>query len=352
MIAPLDGDGRQLPIGADVSDHWLTTGWYVGSEQRDAVTTLPKGLFGFLATPSPAAYEWVGVRSARPGRQAAWAWHSSFEQLRAALCAMLNRRGLSLAGGPLEDGWLWTIAFALEGLSPLHDEPIANEPLLQGIHPEADVVVTPRGQVATARLTQALQARLARGETHLLPPFPGPDQGIHDGWLWEPWSDERMLERTRAVFEAALCGYQHITGTLFSSLAPWMQTAVTLPARLHGRLHPPQPSQGFAGGPTLTWWLQALKPDNDIEVEITIDPVRDRHPWAEVNGHDLVMQARAFRPQQARWLDTTLHEGFLDIFEPWAAEELLYHWLWDDLKRIRWTDGMLKGRRTGYDQTL
>jgi hypothetical protein len=60
------------------------------------------------------------------------------------------------------------------------------------------------------------------------------------------------------------------------------------------------------------------------------------------------MQARSLRPRQARWLDVTLHSSVLEVFEPWAAEELVYHWLWDDLKRIRWVDGTLGGRPTGY----
>jgi hypothetical protein len=347
-IAPVDRDGHLLPIGVGVSDHWLTTGWYVGAEQRDAVTTLPQDLFGFLLNSGPASREWAALRGARPGHQAAWAWRWSFEQLRAALAAVLNRRSLRLPDSPLQDSRLWTVATALGGDSPLHDEPIAIEPLLQGVPPDADIVLTPRGQIATTGLVQALQTRLARGETHLHPPFPGPDQSLGDGWLWEPWSEQRILERTRTVFEVALRGYQHLASTLFSPLAPWMQTAVTLPARLNGRLHPPLPGAGLAGGPTLTWWLQALEPDKDIEIAITIDPVRDRHPWDEVDGHDLVMQARALRPQQARWLDTTLHDGFLDIFEPCAAEELLYKWLWSDLKRIRWTDGTLRGRPTGH----
>ena len=77
-------NGTLRPLGVHVSGHWLTTGWYGGSEPRDEVTDLPEGVFGFLGD-EPSLTEWVGVYGARPGRQAAWAWRWSFEGLRRVL---------------------------------------------------------------------------------------------------------------------------------------------------------------------------------------------------------------------------------------------------------------------------
>ncbi len=347
-IAPVGADGSLLPTGADVSGHWLTTGWYAGTEQHPAVTRLPHGLQGFLATNDPKAHEWIAVRSARPGRQAAWAWRWSFEQLRDALGAMLNRRGLRLTDGPMEDSWLWTIASALLELSFAHDEPIVIESLMQAIPNGAKVVGTRRGRlVVIAGVKSSLEARLERDERELLPPFPGPDQPVRGPYIWNPWSDTRLLERTSAVFRLALVEYQHITKSLFSALAPWMQMAVTLPARLHGQLQPPDAAAGFGGGPTMTWWLEAQPCNDAIQVAIEIDHDPDRDAWRTI-GPASVARARELRPEQARWLDMTLHSQYLDVFQPWAAEELVYKWLWDDLKRIRWVDGTLHGRPTGY----
>lgn len=351
-VGPVHNDGQLVPLGAHVSGHWLTTGWYVGENQLDAVTALPTGLFGFLAADDPSAAEWIGVRGARPGRQAGWAWRWSFEQLRDALESLLNGRRLPLLDGPLAESKLWATATALLELSFLHDEPIAIEPLARAIPVDADVVITAKGRhVATAGFTNALRNRLKSGQTELVPPLPGPDRSFGGGFVWNPWSDARLLERTRAVFELALCGYEHLTDSLFSHIAPWMQTAVTLPARLHGRLHPAATGAGVFGGPTMTWWLEALPAEDASQLAIEIEDVEDRELWGEI-GHGLAMRARSLRPRQARWLDATLHSGFLEIFEPPAAEELVYKWLWDDLKRIRWVEGTLRGRPTGYGGIL
>ena len=56
------------------------------------------------------------------------------------------------------------------------------------------------------------------------------------------------MERTAAVYDTALRGFAHISETLLASLAPWMQTAVTLPARLCGRLKPGKPHNGNVWG--------------------------------------------------------------------------------------------------------
>ena len=352
LIGPVRATGGLLPVGAHVRGHWLTTGWYTGSEQLPAVTALPTGLFGFLAADDPTATEWIGVRGARPGRQAGWAWRWSFEQFRDALESVLNGRRLPLLDGPLADSKLWTTAAALLDLSFLHDDPIAIEPLTRAIPAHADVVINAKGRlVDTAGFTHALTKRLERGQTELVPPLPGPDRLFGGGFIWDPWTESRLLERTRAVFQLALAGYEHITDTLFARLAPWMQMAVTLPARLHGRLHPAEAVGGVFGGPTMTWWLEALPAGEGAQIAIEIERVEDRDLWGAI-GHQLVMRARSMRPRQAAWLDVTLHSGFLQIFESPAAEELVYSWLWNDLKRIQWVDGTLRGRPTGYGGIL
>lgn len=47
-----------------------------------------------------------------------------------------------------------------------------------------------------------------------------------------------------------------------------------------------------------------------------------------------------------------LHHGVLDLDEDTAAEELVYQWLWSDLQRIKWVDGMLGQRPYGRDVPL
>jgi hypothetical protein len=197
----------------------------------------------------------------------------------------------------------------------------------------------------------ALRQRVKHGERELQPPFPGPDQPFGGSWIWDPWSEQALLARTSAVFDVALRGYQHLAHNLFACLAPWMQTAVTLPARLNGHLRPGDQTAGFAGGPSITWWLEALPASESIEIAIQLDHEYHRDVWFD-EVRKALSRARVLRPKQSRWLDATMHNSVLEVFEPWAAEELVYGWLWEDLKRISWVDGLMGSRPTGFGPTF
>ena len=229
-----------------------------------------------------------------------------------------------------------------------HDEAIPIKPVIDALPADADVVLTTNGRrVVTTGLVPALRRRLDAGETHIQPPFPGPDLPFHGGFVWDGWSTQRLLDRTKAIFLAAMQGYEALATGLFASLAPWMQTAVTLPAVLHGYLDPGHREEGWAGAPTIVWWLEALSIGQTSCVQIAIEHEdRREEQFAEFRG--TALQARALRPRQARWLDATMHSSILDVFELWSAQELVYDWIWDDLKRIKWVDGNLGNRPTGF----
>ena len=351
LLWPAVIGGRLRPLGAHVSGHHLTTAWYIGESEVPEVTELPQSLSGFLS-PGQDSEGWVSIRDARPGRQAAWAWRWSFEQVRRALEGKLKRRSLVLYDTPLADAQLWAVCCSLLNLGFLHGEPIAIGPFVGGIPEEADAAVAPNGRrVRTTGFVRPLRERLERGEAELQPPFPGPDQPLRSGFVWDPWSEERLIDRVRAVYETALRGYRSLTSGLFASLAPWMQMAVTLPARLRGYVQPTNPLEGIAGGPLITWWLEALPSEQDIDVALLLTH-EDRREESAREFRRSALRSRELRPAQAHWLDSTLRSSYLEVFDLWAAQELVYHWLWDDLKRIRWVDGLLGARPTGFGDAL
>ena len=99
---------------------------------------------------------------------------------------------------------------------------------------------------------------------------------------------------------------------------------------------------GMYGAPTLLdWWLEALPAHQESEVSLQIDYEDRRDLWGSLGGEQAA-RVRRLRPRQARWIDVTLQSTVLEVFEPWAAEEIVYQWLWSDLKRINWTDGNLE----------
>jgi hypothetical protein len=349
LLWPLVREGALGAIGAHVEGHWLTTGWYAGQTNMPDVNELPDGLSGLLMPQSQGTFaDWAAVHGARPGRQAAWAWRWSFEQLRSALDQHLKARAIPLFEGPLADAELWATLCSLFGSSFLHDEPIPIQQAIDVIPTDADIVLAANGRrVRTGGLVPALKGRLAAGQVEVQPPFPGADLPVSGGFVWNAWSEHRLMERTTAIFAAALLGYEALATSVFADLAPWMQTAVTLPAILHGHLNPGNRALGFAGGPTITWWLEALPRGDTSRVDIKIEHL-DKRDEQHNEFRGAAHRSRAVRPQQARWLNATMHSSVLDVFELWSAQELVYHWLWNDLRRISWADGILGVRPTGF----
>lgn len=105
------------------------------------------------------------------------------------------------------------------------------------------------------------------------------------------------------------------------------------------------------GAPTLDWWLEALPADQESHVAFEIDYDDRRDLWGDL-GAGLVARVRELRPRQARWVGVNFQSTVLEVFEPWAAEEIVYQWLWADLARINWVDGMLGPRPTGFGPML
>lgn len=345
LLWPLVRSNRLGAIGARVEDHHLTTCWYVGAEERPEVSELPAEMTGAVAVlRSKKSTQWAALHSARPGKQAAWAWRWSFEQVRSVIAYKLKNRALPLLDGPLADAEIWAKICSLRGFSFLYNKPIAIGPVFAALPPDADVVAGARGTlVRTDGLTQALRARLEAGQAVLQPPFPGPDLPIKGVFAGQPWSDRELLRRTQAIFSTAIAGYEQLAGGLFASVAPWMQMAATLPVVIRGRLYPVDRTLHFPGPPTLTWWLKALPKKSESQVQITFglrDGYQERYnPFRKAAGRTVKL-----RPGSAHWLEATLHESAPEVFSLWSAQELVYGWLWDDLRRINWVEGLIGPR--------
>jgi len=352
LLLRLDAEGAVRPIGVLRTGSSLTTGWHVGATKTSDITKLPGDAFAFLAgTPS---YDWIGIRSQHPGNQSAWAWRWAQEDLRKALTERLRKRRLPLLDGPLAPGRLWTIARYLLNLTFIHDDPVPIEQFMRGLPADADVAVTPNGREVDVRgFLPALQGLLDEGRSTLDPPFPGPDRSpAGAGFIWNAWSEAALLERTRSVFSTALAGYEHFCQTIFAGLAPWMQTAATLPATLRGWFQAPRFEDGFAGSPTIEWWFEAREEGETSQVDLR---VREDDGIETDFGADLELleRNRSLRPSVSEWLDVTVTHAVLDIYEPWAAEELALEWLWKDLAKIGWVEGMLLGSRpSGYGSLI
>jgi hypothetical protein len=337
-LAPLLGiarpDGSALPLGAASFDDSLMTMWRNADDLDADVIDLPPSEHILRASPG-----WGPGRLTRPASEPAWAWRWSLHDLVSALKPWVKERLLPLEDGPLFEEAAWAEALALLGTGSLTPGPIeldAIEERLAGVPRNAlfrDYRRTYNLYAIRRRVTQ-----LRAADQGALPgPWPPPDEEhIGGGWVWDPYSPQRLLERTRAVYEGALRGYAQLVQRWLPTLGPRLMTYVTLPAQIVGTLYFDKSDRDFSGGPVLNWQLEAVDSGQPITVEIGLHEGRgalgspDREDLRRANE-----RLRIQRPQARQWIHAISHGTALEVFGSTPATEIAFGMLGDDLKRTK-----------------
>ena len=244
----------------------------------------------------------------------------------------MHARRLPNVDGPLMDEAIWEMALAFSGRGSLNELPILLSELRARLDliPDNSSVKSRDGlfmdRSALALLQRRVHLLLSNGTTQLPAPWPVPDREIRSGWVWESYSDERLFERTKAIYQAALEGYGEIVGRWFPSLANRLETKVMMPARLTGWVRPADPGKGYSGSPIISWRLEPLPLGSRSAVELRM---------GEGGSFDsdfltLWENTRRLRPDAAEWIGAAESHGMLNVFGAKPATELVYGWLWDD----------------------
>jgi hypothetical protein len=339
LMAPLLSiarpDGSPLPLGAASFDDSLMTMWRQADDLDAEVVELPRSEHVFQASPG-----WGPGRLTRPAAEPAWPWRWALHDVVHAIKPWVKERILPLKHGPLFEEAAWAEALALLGIGSLAPGP------LDLAEVEARLAGVPSGALfRDYRRTYdllAIRARVAAlreaGLTELPGPWPGPDEDYGGGgWVWDPYSPERLLERTQAVYQGAMDGYTQLVDRWLPTLGPRLMTYVTLPAKLVGTLHFNKRERDLNGGPMLRWQLEPREPGKATVAEIELHEEREAL-WGPEHHLELrraYEQLRARRPQARYWIDATSHGTVLDIFGSTPAAEIAFGLLGDDLERIK-----------------
>jgi nucleoside phosphorylase len=339
LVAPVDSDGRLLPLGARSDGVRLLTAWYQGNEPKHDVEELEVN----EVLLSPQRSGWILGPDGVPSRSAGWAWHWTFKQLSREIRELVQKRRLPIHEGPLADEANWRLARSLAAGIPRspHPSPIPLSPIearLAQVSDTTALVVRGHGTLKAAGLKAWLQRLQAMGIETVAYPWPGPDLDpdpqASASWDWEFYSDPRLLEWAQAVYAGALRGYQDLVEQWFAPFAPRLRTAALLPARLVGAVDPPTRDGTGKDMPGITWYLEPLPVGSTTHVELAIG----EHPgftWEDMKQAS--HRFRRLRPQASPWLGGSWHESVIpNLFAPDPATSLAYDWLRNDLRDTHW----------------
>lgn len=334
LIAPANKDGTLRPLCIAQQEQHLTFAWYRGEQELPAIGNFPLDPFRH-----PSFFSYVG--STRMGRQSAWLWKETHKSLVLALSQLLKKRQLPATSGPMLEELVWSTALAVSGHSSVWSQPVAVAELISRLSNlrENTVYMFKRKEVTTTEIRQ-LKAKLdelsASDELELAPPWPVPDLNKVPGLIWESYSRERLLERTICVYQAAIQCYKEIVETWFPAFASRLHIASTLPARFVGVIEFQQD-----GHPIMLWYWEPLSTDAQCSVDIQFGDI----PWQSEDKefHEAAREKlRRLRANSHQWMYTSRHYSKLnDVLQDKPITEIVYNWLWDDLKNISWVTGML-----------
>lgn len=337
LIAPVRENGTLKPLGVrTLNGRNFVHSWYQGNENFPDVGLLPSDV-PTQDRSDPSADDWLEFLGRSPGRQPAWAWQQTLNELADNLSDLLKRCALSVSEGPLAREALWREALIISRRSSLHRDsiPLAEiERYLDGFSENAILRGYGQPGVDVDQFKLKVERLREAGETEVRPPWPGPDR-FGGKYAWEQYTPDQTLLRAKAVFEGALIGYQQLVAVWFSAFSSRLRVAVLLPARIVVNL-----SKAPDGTPHVWWYFEALPHNNPSMVEVSFhDGNLKKSDWDLFRS--LENNWRFLRPVTAAWL-TPWTQGKIstDLFGLTPATILAYTWLWNDLQRISWVEGM------------
>jgi predicted esterase len=344
LIAPIDKEGQVLPIGVRVTKGSIISSWYYGKNKINDITEIEN----HLSPLDRFDNGWLNVKMARPGKHSSWAWRWTRDDLRNELSKILQERRLPITKGPIFLEEVWKTSLVLTNRGSLYSGNILVEEISELLNHKfrnIDNIIIGSKPCNLRYVREYINLIKESGTEFLNNPWPGPDLDYSiGGWVWGPYSNQRLYERTRIVYLQAMEAYEQIVDEFFPGLKNRLTKSVIFPAKLRGKLVIPKKTDSFNNCPIFNWFLEPLPAKCQSEIDIAVSDQSDDNLDIHNKLTDLYNKLRICRPQAAEWISANYCNQVLDIFQANPVREIVYGWIWDDLKRIYWVHGLLGHR--------
>ena len=249
-LGMLDQSGNIPTLGIDARPGRITTSWYRGEKYLAPVVQLPEGLHDLA---KGHIWDWptpIGrvIESTR-----VWPWSVTHAELSQSLLEQLKafRLALDSTEGFHEFAYDFTsylrrTDFEARDLQSSTDVIDFIEKRLLSLNrdPRGSVTFGHKEYAFTVLELELFRERVSElsrdGTDILVDPWPGPDKEWPPGRSWGMWfeiyTEERLVQRTNAMFNGALRIYNHIVERWLPAFNKRNQMSYTLPFRMRGEL--------------------------------------------------------------------------------------------------------------------
>ena len=327
IIGPIDSQGNTSTLGIEVNVEGtgIHTSWYRGTQELPAVIELPKHVKPFTYNS-----EWSGLSFRRVPHTELWPWLVTKEHLANSLSKEGFLGSLALEAMSLDAvrELSWAFALAVEGKGEFFPNPIGLKGILEFIE-EVEIRSRPVrfGFEATYPLkyVKKIKRHLLNlkecGEDSISDPWPIPEESYSTGLIWDTYSSQTLLERTKAIYESALRIYQTVVNRWFKAFGRRFGLYACLPVRLEGRLEWPPRHGNTNLGPTLTWCPRPLSANESSSAAFDFGDAKE-----------------IWENYRSDWKDESpfMSEEFLKVYGLLPATTMAIDWLSGDLLELGW----------------
>ena len=182
-----------------------------------------------------------------------------------------------------------------------------------------------------------LSTLLERGDRLIADPWPSADRLTGSGrWVWDLYTDERLLQRTIAVYSAALRIYKAMVDKWFGAFRNRLRLNRLMPVRLEGRLTPSHERDATNRGPVLNLRTKSVPVHEKSSVAFDLGP-EDRFDIFSYWKDEQTNLGR-IRPESATTLAPIVQSHGFHIFCGRPATELAHQWLTDEFQKLGWIE--------------
>ena len=178
------------------------------------------------------------------------------------------------------------------------------------------------------------------GNDILHDPWPTADLPRARGFRRSQYSDQRLLERTTAIYSAALKIYQRMVECWFRSFSARLSLYRLLPVRFEGLVT--RRTIGDTEWPGL-WWRPIILPrGQDSDVDFHFGQADEQ--LLDIESHFEEQRDAYVRLREGNADDGVIfYSGgsALDLISSRPATDLAHRWLADELKDLRWVESIV-----------
>lgn len=350
-VGPVDANGGTASVGIRIDDstETITTSWYGGSETLPPVVKLPKcGLEELHRALEPG---WSTLHTEVGLCEKGWPWLKTKRTLTESLSEAFKSRRLPLVSEDAVRELTWTFALAVMNQGCMSPRLIRGRWILRHINDiEEEVGRDQRGSDTNyvyrsqtkdfvgeeiALVKRCLLKQMECEDDIVSDPWPAWDLKERKGtWVWNFYSDDRLLDRTNAVYSAAVRIYRSMVDRWFWGFRQRLRLYRLLPVRLEGQLVCPRPQDAASVCPNLTWWTRSLPVGevSTVAIKLEIEENFDHFSYWREEENNL----KQHHPEYETLPLLPVHGGGGAVFDDRPATDVAQKWLIDELRDLGW----------------